>query len=297
MEQPPLNPLIQTEQPKIFTLGHHLVAFLDVLGQRDRFRQLRLPRTVEEETQVKEVLKGTAGFILALRQLFSSQFETFEAGLINIRAHAKEPLRPKFIGFSDSFVTSVPLRNNGGDLTPVVTVFSALSAASIVMLTSLVTKHPLRGGIDVGLATEIGPGEIYGTALERAYVLENRVAKYPRIVIGDELWKYLTLASKQFEGQTKPVARSVSAVAQRIMKLVSTDSDGTRILDYLGPVMVEHSSPKHATQMVLPAYSFVLAEQKRVGSEGREELIKRYALLRSYFESRLALWGLKTNSS
>jgi hypothetical protein len=61
--------------------------------------------------------------------------------------------------------------------------------------------------------------------------------------------------------------------------------------------MVEHSSPKHATQMVLPAYSFVLAEQKRVGSEGREELIKRYALLRSYFESRLALWGLKTNSS
>ena len=28
-----------------------------------------------------------------------------------MRAHTKEPLRPDFVGFSDSFVTSVPLRN------------------------------------------------------------------------------------------------------------------------------------------------------------------------------------------
>jgi hypothetical protein len=147
MQQRPFKSSMPTQQPKIFTLGHHLVAFLDVLGQRDRFRQLRLPRTAEEESQVKEVLKSTAGFVLALREMFARQFETFEAGLSNIRAHAKEPLRPKFIGFSDSFVTSVPLRNNGGDLTPVVKVFSCLSAASIVMLSSLASKYPLRGGI------------------------------------------------------------------------------------------------------------------------------------------------------
>lgn len=59
------------------------------------------------------------------------------------------------------------------------------------MLASLASKHPMRGGIDVGLATEIGPEEIYGTALERGYLLERDVARYPRIVIGDELWKYL----------------------------------------------------------------------------------------------------------
>jgi hypothetical protein len=150
---------------------------------------------------------------------------------------------------------------------------------------------------DVGLATEIGAGEIYGTALERAYLLENGVAKYPRIVIGDELWKYLTFALAEFERQTTPVAKTVAAVVQRIVKLVATDSDGTRILDYLGPVMVEHSLPEHAAQMVLPAYNFVLAEQNRVISEGREELIGRYGLLRRYFEARLHLWGLKLNNS
>jgi hypothetical protein len=183
------------EEPRIFRLGHHLVAFLDVLGQRPRFRQLRLPKTKEEETQVKEVLQNTAGFVLELRRLFRSQFRTVESGLSNVSGYTKAPLQPNFIGFSDSFVTSVPLRNDdGGDLARVVVVYSALSAAAVVMMTSLASKHPLRGGIDIGLATEIGPGEIYGTALERAYLLENDVAKYPRIVIGDGLWSYLTSA-------------------------------------------------------------------------------------------------------
>jgi hypothetical protein len=88
---------------------------------------------------------------------------------------------------------------------PVVTVFSVLSTACVVMLTALASKHPLRGGIDVGLPTEIGPGEIYGTALERAYLLKCRVAKYPRLVIGDELWRYLNSALTHFESQTAPV--------------------------------------------------------------------------------------------
>src|SRR5207244_7206404 len=92
----------------------------------------------------------------------------------------------------------------------VVTVFSALSAACVVMLTALANKHPLRGGIDVGLAAEIGPGEIYGTALERAYLLEDRVAKYPRLVIGDELWRYLNVALANFERQTTPVSKAIT---------------------------------------------------------------------------------------
>jgi hypothetical protein len=183
--------MCQIPETKNYKLGHHLVAFLDVLGQRDKFRGLQLPTNTEEETQVKEVLRQTAGFVVNLRRVFQTQFKAFEAGSAKMRAHTKEPLRPNFVGFSDSFITSVPLRNDGGDLVRIVTIFSALSAAAVVMLTSLASKHPLRGGIDVGLATEIGPGEIYGTALERAYLLECKIAKYPRIVIGDELWRYL----------------------------------------------------------------------------------------------------------
>jgi hypothetical protein len=84
-----------------YTLGHHLVAFLDVLGQRESFRGLRLPKNAEEEAQVKEVLRKTAGFVVSLREVFQTQFQVFEAGAAGMRAHTKETLRPNFIGFSD----------------------------------------------------------------------------------------------------------------------------------------------------------------------------------------------------
>lgn len=279
-------------EKRIYKLGHHLVAFLDVLGQRDKFRGLKKPTSEQEEGEVKEVLRQTAGFVTELRTVFQNQFEAFEAGTPNMRRHTKEGVRPSFTGFSDSFVTSVPLREEGHELVPVVTVFSGLSAACVVMLTALASKHPLRGGIDVGLATEIGPGEIYGTALERAYLLESRVAKYPRLVIGDELWRYLNAALTHFESQTTPVAKAITAIVKKTMQMIVTDADGHRILDYLGPVTAENAGPDHGQLMIQPAYNFVLAEQKLMLEKGDPELIGRYVLLRRYFEPRLGTWGV-----
>jgi hypothetical protein len=202
------------EEPRMekrtYKLGRYFVAFLDVLGQRDKFRGLKKPANVQEEDEVKEVLRQTVGFIAELRTVFKSQYEIFAAGAPNMQRHTKEPARPSFIGFSDSFVTSIPLWEEGHELVSVVKVFSALSASCVVMLTALATKHPLRGGIDVGLATQIAPSEIYGTALERAYLLECREAKYPRLVIGDELCRYLSAALAHFESQTTPVSKAIT---------------------------------------------------------------------------------------
>jgi len=285
-------------EPKIYKLGWHLVAFLDVLGQRDKFRALRLPKNAQEEAQVQAALTGTAGFIVELRETFQNQFEAFEAGSIRLRALTKEPLRPSFIGFSDSFITSVPLRNDVGDLVRIVTVYSALHAAAVVMLTSLASEHALRGGIDVGLATEIGLGEIYGTALERAYLLECKTAQYPRIVIGEELWKFLNSALANFEKETTQTARSITAIVRQMMRLLAIDAaDGNRVLDYLGAVIAESSAPRHGRDMVQPAYEFLLAEQKRVIAEANSKLIARYAFFRSYVESRLPLWGITASRS
>jgi hypothetical protein len=277
-------------------LGHHLVAFLDVLGQRAKFRGLRIPTNADEEIQVKGVLEQTAGFVLELRTAFQADFEAFEKGL-SMGAHTSEPLRPNFVGFSDSFVASVPLRNEGGDLVPAITSFSALAAAAGVMRISLANKHPLRGGIDVGLAMEIGPGEIYGNALERAYLLECKIAGYPRIVIGDELWNYFDSVLAEFGKHESPIAKAITNITERTKGLIATDTDGRRILDYLGTIMVEVSPPVYGHRVVQPAYEFVLAEQSRVTAEGNPKLIERYTSLRSYFESRLSLWSLSARKS
>ena len=49
--------------------------------------------------------------------------------------------------------------------------------------------------------------------------------------------------------------------------------------------------------MVQPAYEFLLAEQKRLVTEGDSKLIQRYALFRGYFESRLHLWDIPVRKS
>jgi hypothetical protein len=166
------------------------------------------------------------------------------------------------------------------------------------MLTSLASKHPLRGGIDVGLATEIGPDEIYGTALERAYLLECKEAKYPRILIGDELWRYLNVALANFQSQTTPEAKSITAIIGKISGLIATDCDGNRILDYLGPTIVDHARPgDEKGRVVKSIYDFVLAEQKRINEANDPELIARYQAFRRYIESRLHLWSLKVEGA
>jgi hypothetical protein len=283
-------------ETKNYTLGHHLVAFLDVLGQRERFRQLELPKMLEDHARVEQVLKDTAGFVSDLRDSFRKQFEAFGARIASGPLHVQDSVRPNFVGFSDSFVASVALRNDRGDLIPIVRVFSALFAASLLMLISLDSKHALRGGIDVGLATEIASGEIYGTALERAYLLECQRAKYPRILIGDELWRYLSAALVDFGKSTTPSAKAAKAIVQKMMQLVSTDNDGERILDYLGPVLAKLMKPGEAKTMVQPAYDFVVAEQQRLFSIGDAKVGERYRLLRRYFESRLPQHGLSCRS-
>jgi hypothetical protein len=274
-----------------FDLGYHLVAFLDVLGQREKFLALRLPKNQEEAAAVGNVLRQTAGLVLDLRDAFDEQFASFEAGV----GIARAPTRPKFVGFSDAFVTSVPLRSDGDDLVGVVRVFSALSAASVVTLVSLANKHPLRGGIDVGLATEIGPQEIYGAALGSAYLLESKEAGYPRIVIGDDLWRYFNAVLANFRAQTTAAAAAVAAITERMLGLIATDKDGRRILDYLGQSMVQHAGSKDdcKNRLVRPTYDFVLAEQQRMIANGNKELIQRYQLFRGYVESRLPLWGIE----
>jgi hypothetical protein len=189
-------------EQKQLRLGYHLVAFLDVLGQREKFKALRMPTTAEQHAEVAEVLRQTAGFVTELRGVFASQFSVFESALTRLRNVTTESVTPNYLGFSDSFIASTPFRNQKTELAAVVTVFSILSATAVAMLTCLASQHPLRGGIDVGLATQIGPTEIYGTALERAYVLESKEAGYPRILIGEELWSYLSTALVHFQAQT-----------------------------------------------------------------------------------------------
>jgi hypothetical protein len=279
---------------KTYDLGWHLVAFLDVLGQREQFRQLKLPTTPQEELATTEVIKRTAGFVDDLRDQFREEFEEFEHDLC--KSHARvESLQPKFLGFSDSFFVSVGLWNAKDDYTFFAKIYSTFAAATSVMMTSLGRKHALRGGIDIGLGCEIANGEVYGTALERAYLLECRNAEYPRILIGDELWKYLSEGLEEFERQKTPAADKICKVIRKTMQFTGADSDGRRILDYMGNFVKTIAKAGAAETSIRPAHKFVVAEHEHWILKGNAKLSGRYALLRRYFESRLALWEMESS--
>src|SRR5207249_12066685 len=89
----------------------------------------------------------------------------------------------------------------------------------------------------LGLRQRFPAGEIYGTALERAYLLECNVAQYPRIVIGEELWNYLNCVLREFGNRSDGLARAITAIAEKCIGLIAKDTDGQSILDYLGPVV------------------------------------------------------------
>jgi len=268
-----------------------LVVFLDVLGQREKFKALQLPRNDDEYAKVHQVLKETAGFVSAVRQNFKQRFEDFEAGAVSTGGPAKGTLVPRFAAFSDLLVVSVPLKPVDGDLrTPLVTIFSALTATSIVMAGALADKHAIRGGIDVGLATEIAPGEIYGTALENAYILECEKAQSPRIVLGDELWRYLSITHRELGQVAGGNSEQLRALVVRIMNLTCVDKDKLKVLHYLGPEMRKLANDKICTDVIRPAYDFVLTEHARLKND--QKLGSRYEILREYFDTHVSLWGL-----
>ena len=92
---------------------------------------------LKEYLTVQDMLRDTVGFVLKLRDVFRMQFEAFEAGVVNSQSGVEKLFHPNFLGFSDSFVAFVALRNKDEHLTPNIRMFSTLSAACIVMLTSL----------------------------------------------------------------------------------------------------------------------------------------------------------------
>ena len=180
-------------------LGYYCVAAIDILGQKEKLRALRtFPETDEENESFTRLITETYGAVDRLRESFKEHYEMFsdkerffssdisydqKQVIRNLRKHDIE-----FQGFSDSTFSFVPLRENA---VAVNGIYAVLMSAASIFIINLAKGLPLRGGIEVGIAAKMKDGDIYGAALNEAHYLEDRVAKHPRIVIGDELVRYL----------------------------------------------------------------------------------------------------------
>lgn len=277
----------------------YLVAFVDVLGQKNLLRNLRgLPANSEKDfDQFIRLLKETAGTVELLRKIFLSFFESYNKSTLDQGQFTEEQklLYSNFKGnelkshmFSDFFSLSLSLRD-GENRVPMSGVYSTMVSAASVMLTMLSEKKIIRGGIDVGIGLELRNGDIYGSAVSRAYEIESKIAQYPRIVIGDELSKYLDAQSKRpvnnlFDDMNKQLA-------QLCTQFVVIDEDGHPFLDYLGEPFKNVIAGQLSPEIVTNAYKFVVEQWLKFRSQKNSKLALRFMLLRDYFENRLHLWA------
>jgi hypothetical protein len=170
-------------------------------------------------------------------------------------------------------------------------VYGCVASCCILHLTSLATKCPIRGGIDVGLGLDIserGDPEVYGPVLGNAYNLESKLADYQRILVSDGLIAYLEQTAQS--PQTTPLGRLANHLAADCKRFITSDNDGRAMLDFLGEKMATLSTVEER-QFQFAAINECIAEQKQLAqSENDSRLLIRYDKLAAYVERRSALW-------
>lgn len=280
---------------------HYLVAFVDILGQRRGLREIKdLPTIDGEKEDFIKKLQETIGKVDALRRAFRSffkaaQFYTPDTSRVPAE-HREEFIASQksevyFYGFSDSIIIAVPLGSADENCTAMNGVYSALVATSGISLIALTAQIALRGGLDVGIATQIEAREIYGPALERAYFLESNLAEYPRFLVGKELFTYLHwVENQQCTTRRGEVAKGMAKFCREMIVL---DTDGRAMLDFMGERAKEAADDSIGAEVVKLAKDFVSSQYKRYFDWEDHKLSSRYFRLLRYINSRAKRWGVE----
>lgn len=286
---------------KKYNLVYYCILYLDVLGQSHLLDQLeRLPETQEEEAHANEILNQTANFLEHLREWFKDFFEVHAAEsdwiatLPNDKRNAMGKMLETHVDmhfFSDSIQISVSLLDDGSEQsTQMNGVTAAMLAGCGMHLLSLSVGKATRGGIDVGWALKMDTGEIYGASLAHAVRLEQKDAKYPRIVVGDGLRNYLRWVQ---EYPFKSIfGLSAQRAAEAAERLIFKDVDGVHALDFMGSEMKQTSRDAFDSDVIESVLSFVEQERTRFRSENNHKLADRYDALWKYVTSRADIWGV-----
>lgn len=288
------------------TFRRYAVVYLDLLGHKERLRQWnKLPGTKEEQEAFNKKLQMTVGPVTFLREKFVEHFDLYRrpldpnellrVGLTECQAAAWlriEEVQPKWTFFSDSFIFCCPLENSAGD--PAIRALHLmLRASAIVMPVCLASENPLRGGIGVGLATELPcTGDVYGPALVEAHELEAETAQYPRIAVGKAVHEFIEDVCGSGAQDDRGIA--LKRIAEDCSRLICTDrDDGVPMVDFLGEYMLSFYKEMQCVKTfrtIRKAIEYVKEKHQRFKQQGNRKMALRYGRLSAYCSSREHLW-------
>ena len=281
---------------------NYVVTFVDVLGQKAAFEQSPRILTQHVGDSLIQTLRQTLGRVRIVHSLFKSFHgggQKSEPPWVEELSQERKEQYMKLAGsqlyaqaFSDSVIFYASLINAQGNVN-LRAIAEMLSALTICTRVSFAKGIFFRGGIEIGWATvdpEIG---IYGSVLNEAYKLESTVAQYPRIVVGDELLKFIELNS-QIE-KNDVIDKFNRELARRCKSLFYEDCDGKIIIDFLGNGIENFLSPERTSRhprmqefrkCINDGREQVARECERFKKEKNTKLSFRYQLLMDYYSER-----------
>ena len=278
----------ETEMGRRF--GLYVVGVFDVLGQKRSLYQLPGARTpgVIQKDEVLNYLRDTVGRVLGVRTLFKDQFEqavqTTEriARSRGATALQKQVFTPsiRYWGMSDSYVVAIPPPDDQefSTVSRLIDVYRMLDVAAAVWLLAMSRDLPIRGGIELGFAIDVGEHEVYGHALAEAHRLESRVAQFPRVVVGEKLIYLLNSAVDKAALRDAQEAYMANNLAGLCWKCLRTDEDGQLEVDIAGGRVAAHMR-EHTPEVLTAVARNVQQQLKRHEDEGDNKLVERYQRL------------------
>lgn len=289
------------------TFQHYIVAYIDVLDQKAKLAKLEKLLDNGERTgePVLKAKRQTIDVVKTIREDFLKLCKQGECEPENPRYHdltteQKAQFKTlkhddiKFQYVSDAIIIYTPLAIVEGEQR-VQDVMSMIANVAYLILSQFGRKVAIRGGIELGWAAKLDSwtknkedADIYGPVLARAHYLENKVAGYPRVIVGERLIDYLRLRSQlPNEKPVNPQENLNKICEERCRLLTCEDTDGQFIVDFLGEYMQEIIKSPVVLPLVKLGYQFVKQEYIRYKQARDSKMAFRYEHLMNYYLERL----------
>jgi hypothetical protein len=289
------------------TLGRYAVCFFDLMGQSSSLTALSsLPTTPDEERAFALAAARTIGRVMETRATLLKYVQGFGRVEPDIRApsgatseqtasfdlHRQVLLKTQCFADTILMYFAFPTEVSHG----IKSLLGMTMGVGSTMLLLLSQGIPARGSIEVGIGTDALPDEVYGPVLSSAYHLESKVAKWPRLVVGPGFVSFISaLAARPGDRPEDILSRKTGEI---IKKLVSIDSDGQPIVDYLGEGFYNLLK-----SVPLPWASYVSAGRAFAATaldtfrDKNEKLAAKYGPLLQYIDANLARWQQPAETS
>lgn len=282
-----------------FKINQYIFAYVDILGQRQELAKIvTIPAQGSQEyVTFERLISRTIGIVESFRTLFRS----FQIGAERGISRPAETATPEEVAqfelmkrselrshsFSDTLLLYCPLTQDTSRL-PIVDVAKMLAAAAASQLMAITQGFFLRGGIDIGIGTELSQGDFYGPALLNAYRLEHEVADYPRILVGDAVLSYIEdSVSAKGDDQRGRAQRGVGRIAR---SLIAVDRDSRHFVDFLGIGFRKASASSLPPKVIKDVRAQTLVALEGFRHSGDSKLIPRYEALLDYIERSTIVW-------